>query len=74
VCDHGPLGPLVRVISRGNAGGREPTWDENGTGITTCAGWEWESLGSIWNGNLKQRGIGMGNDGVDTEWEREWER
>ena len=36
--------------------------------------WVRESLGSIWNGNFKQRGMEMGNDGVDTEWEREWER
>ena len=28
-----------------------PTWDGNGTGIVTCAGWERQSLGSIWNGN-----------------------
>ena len=51
-----------------------PMWDGNGTGIATCAGWERESLGSIWKGNFKQRGMGMGNGGVDTEWEREWER
>ena len=50
-----------------------PTGYGNGTGIATCAGWERESLGSIWNGNFK-RGMGMGNDGVGTEWEREWKR
>ena len=70
--------PEVTFLSSPRDGNKRvhmrPTWDGNGTGIATCAGWEWELLGSIWNGNLKQRGIGMGNDGVDTEWEREWER
>ena len=47
-----------------------PTWDENGTGIAQYAGWERELLVSIWNGNFKQRVIGIGNDGVDTEWKR----
>ena len=52
-----------------------PTRDGNGTGNATCAGWERELLGSVWNGNYKQRGMGMGNNGVYTEWEREreWE-
>ena len=51
-----------------------PTRDGNGTGIGTCAGWERQLLGSIWNGNYKH-GMGMGNNGVYTEWERErkWE-
>ena len=51
-----------------------PTGDGNGTGIAACAGRDRESFDSIWNGNFKQRGMGMGNDGVDTGWEREWER
>ena len=57
-------------------GHMRPTWDGNGTGIATCAGWERESLGSIWDGNFKQLDMGMGNDVVYTEWEREreWER
>ena len=50
-----------------------PTRDGNGTGIATCAGWERQLLGCIWNGNYEQRGMGMGNNGVYTEWEREWE-
>ena len=48
-----------------------PTRDGTGTGIATYAGWERETLGSIWNGNYKQRVVGLGNDGVYTEWERE---